>query len=329
MNQVAGSATINEQEHYITGLDNVLIQTRMEQYKNSLATYFTQKMSDGTVGDVLGEKRTVLEDRSFLLGTLPYKKAVIGTEFSVIPDNLRHRISFYMAVDDFDDTPLQAVKSLPEIAGKKISMSYRPATANDEAVINSFMPEPHPDGSPIQPEELPQSLPAYSINVVPELRIDGELLALGQLVGLGTDEIFTIQFYDPSINPAPIVNTVRAGEYFAVGLNVGRTSQTQVERLRTKLEQIKVDFGQQQTENIPKEKVLGEIFFATAMLYHAGVDINRYIISKTIGTASANLPSEAFFWFTVGSGLSLGYTTYGERWVVLYGCRPPFLFRPG
>ena len=68
-------------------------------------------------------------------------------------------------------TALDVTKSLPELAGKKITLSYSPATQDDEDVINSYLPEPHADGTPIDPSELPSSLSAYLIKLEPELRV--------------------------------------------------------------------------------------------------------------------------------------------------------------
>ena len=51
--------------------------------------------------------------------------------------------------DELVGTPINITKSLPELAGKKITLSYSPATAQDEAVINPYLPKPHPDGTPI------------------------------------------------------------------------------------------------------------------------------------------------------------------------------------
>ena len=89
--------------------------------------------------------------------------------------------------------------SRPELAGKKITLSYSAATAQDEAVINSYLPKPHPDGTPIQPSELPTSLPAYLINLKPELRIDGVVVATGTTIGMGNQETFDMVFSEPGL----------------------------------------------------------------------------------------------------------------------------------
>jgi hypothetical protein len=295
VDQLTASATSDENEGYVTGLDSALMQTTLQNYRSNIRNYINQNMPGATVGDLLGKKKAVIEDRSFLLGTLPYKKAVKGTEFSVIPDNLRHRISFNLAVDDFDDTPLQIVRRLPEIAGKKITISYRPATANDEAIVNSYLPQPHDDGSPIQPNEWPSTLPASTIHVIPELRINGEIVATGTSVGLGSEEIFTMQFSDPSTGSSPIQNTIHAGEYFAIGLDVTRPSKKQFGRLKDDISQTMASIEQQQEPGITKEGLFGDLFYATAQVYHAEVEKSRYLAAESEGAVYATLPSETIF----------------------------------
>ncbi len=166
------------------------------------------------------------------------------------------------------------------------------------------MPEPHPDGSPIQPDELPESLPAYLINVVPELRVDGEVVASGTLVGLGNAETFTMQFYDPTSSEVPIVNEIDAGVYQAIGLNLGKISQAQVDDLKAKLETTKAKLEAQDYTDITKEEILGDLFHTTAIIYHAELGISSFVSSKTIGVASLVHPSETMF----GTGLKVEST---------------------
>jgi hypothetical protein len=91
-------------------------------------------------------------------------------------------------------SPLSVSRTLPELAGKKITLSYSPATQADEDTINSYVPKPHPDGTPIDPSELPTSLSAYLIQVKPEVMINGVSVAIGTAVSLGVTEDFTMTF---------------------------------------------------------------------------------------------------------------------------------------
>jgi hypothetical protein len=266
--------------------------------------YIEQNYPDATMGDVLGKSEIIKKEYPYLLGTLPYQTAVMGASYSDIPDQLRHKLSFELKKDVLDTTPLNITKSLPELAGKKITLSYSPATPTDEAVIESYLPEPHPDGSPIQPDELPESLPAYLINVIPELRVDGEVIASGAPVGLGTAETFTMQFYDPTSSEAPITNEIDAGVYQAIGLNLGKISQAQVDDLKAKLEVTKAKLEAQDYTDITKEEILGDLFHTTALIYNGEVGISSIVSSRTIGVASLVHPSETMF----GTGLKVGST---------------------
>ncbi|MFH1674270.1 MAG: transglutaminase domain-containing protein, partial [Pseudomonadota bacterium] len=293
--QVEASATINEAEGYATGIDSLLIQDTLQDYQSQVENYISQDHPDATVGDVLGKKEIITQEFSYLLGTLPYRTAVKGGSYASLPDTLRHKITFEVAKDSFGDIPLYITKSIPELAGKKITLSYSPATPEDEAVISSYLPEPHPDGTPIEPEELPASLPAYLINVMPELRIDGQIAATGAAVGLGSTETFTMRFYDPSGSEGPIINTIDAGSYMAIGLNLGRIAKNQVDVLKTKLEETKAKLESQDYTNITKDDILGDLLYTTALMYHAELDVTNFIAAKTIGVGANTLPSEAIF----------------------------------
>src|SRR5439155_11259226 len=118
----------------------------------------TQKPG-ATVGDVLGTQTIVQENRSILLGTLPYRTIATGAKLQAVPDNLRWKFRYNIYVNDTDrasdNSFIAFTQSTASLAGKKITLSFAPATPADEASINSFLPQPHTDGTPTQPSELP------------------------------------------------------------------------------------------------------------------------------------------------------------------------------
>jgi hypothetical protein len=217
----------------------------MTDYQTQVENYITQNYPDATVGDVLGKKEIKQQNFSYLLGTLPYKRVVTGWKASELPDSLRHKVAFKVVKGIYDEltgTPLNITVTLPEVAGKKITLSYSPATPEDEAVINSYIPDPGPDGV-IDPSELPAELPAYLINVKPELRIDGQVVATGSTAGLGEKATFTMTFIAPNQSSDRIENEVTAGAYYGIAIDPGRISQKQVEDLKAKLEATKANTG--------------------------------------------------------------------------------------
>jgi hypothetical protein len=295
LDQVTASTTINEAEGYVTGMDSLLIEDTLQNYQVQVENFLSENHPDATLEDVLGSKEIIQQDFPCLLGTLPYKVAVLGDGYTDIPDSLRHKITFEVAKDSFDDTPLSITKGLPELAGKKITLSYLPATPEDEAVLLSYLPEPHPDGTPIQPEEFPDSLPAYLIDVIPELRIDGQVAATGTTLGLGTTQAFTMSFYDPVGAESPINNAIDAGAYLAIGLNVRNISRDQTLELQARVEATKAKLDAQDYTGLTKEDILGDLFYAAAIMYHADLAVTNLMVARQLGVRAVTLPSETTF----------------------------------
>jgi transglutaminase-like putative cysteine protease len=300
IDQIQATATINETEGYVTSVDSLFIQQTMTDYQTQVENYINENYPDATVGDVLGKKEIIKQEFSYLLGTLPYKRIVTGAKYSSISDNLRHKINFNVIKDMYDEiigTPINITKNLPELAGKKITLSYSPATQADEDVINSYLPKPHADGTPIDPSELPTSLPAYLINLKPELRIDGVVVATGTAVGMGNTETFKMTFTAPNESADVIMNQIEAGEYLGIALDLGRISQEQMTALKAKLEATKAKLEAQDFINLTKDDILGDLLYATALSYYAELNVLDYVLSKTIGVTAIRLPSETIFSF--------------------------------
>jgi transglutaminase-like putative cysteine protease len=295
LTQIQSTATINETQGYVTGINSLLTQQTMQDYQARVQNYIQQNYPNATVGDVLGKKEIVKQEFPYLLGTLPYRTAVKGSTFATIPDLLRHKLSFAVQKDSYDETPLSITKALPELAGKKITLSYSPATAQDEAVINSYLPKPHADGTPIQPSELPSQLPAYLINVKPELRIDGQVVATGAPVGLGGVNIFTMTFSDPAYGSDQITNYIDAGVYQAIGLNLGKISAEQLTNLKAKMETTKAKLQNNDFSGMTKDDLIGDLLYTTAMAYHAELSTMNFISAKIMNVNAVTVPSETIF----------------------------------
>jgi hypothetical protein len=290
---------------YVTGVDSAYVQQTMTDFQSQVESYISTNYPDATVGDILGAKEIKAESYPYLLGTLPYKRVVTGTKYSNLPDNLRHRWSMNIA----GYAPISYSATLPELAGKKITLSYSPATPEDEAVIESYLPEPHEDGTPIDPSELPSSLPAYLINLKPELRIDGVVMASGGPVGMGITEDFYMNFYFPGKGTTPVHNTVEAGDYSSIALDLGRISREHLAKIQTDLEATKAKLENQDFAGLTKDDLLGDLLSATALAYYAEYDVLDYLAAKTMRVNNQRLPSEGMFY----NDLKITYSFFSTK----------------
>ena len=141
----------------------------------------------------------------------------------------------------------------------------------------------HPDGTPIQPSELPESLPGYLIHLKAEIRVDGTLIQQSSAAPtMGAELGQSAALYNPSTGQweegSP--NRPIAGEYHAFALDLQGVGSSQLATLKTRLEQTKAKLEQFQTnpndatpiQNLSKEDLSGDLLYAGILGYFASVD---------------------------------------------------------
>lgn len=294
-NQILATATTNTTDGSVTNVNSALIQQTLQDYQTQVQNYIQQNYPNATVGAVIGKKEIIKQEFGILPETLPYKGALLGSEFAQIPDNLREAMSFSIPDPTGASAGLTYTTGMPQIAGKKITLSFSPATANDQAVIESLLPAPHADGTPIQPSELPSSFHAYLINLKPELRIDGQVVATGASTMMGIEQSFTISLNEPGIGLSNIDNIIKAGEYFGIGVDVGRIGYTRIDALKRKLELTKSQLTARYYADITKEDIVGDFLCATITSYFAQLDMDDEIGAAMQGVIRYRVPSVGMF----------------------------------
>jgi hypothetical protein len=309
LDQSKQGATVNETEGWVQNLNQANLQTALTDYQAQVKTYIDSTQPDATVGDVLGSKTIQQQSPSILMGTLPYKTIVTGAKFAAFPANLKHQFRFALYASELDralDSPVFSLtKNLPYLAGKKITLSFTPATQADLDLINSYLPQPHADGTPIQPSELPSSLPGYLIHLKAELRVDGQIASEGGVFTLGQELTSTMALNAPGSGWSEgEPNHPIAGEYQAIGLDLQGISASQLAALKTRMEQTKAKLEQFQAnpndptpiQGLTKEDLSGDLLQAGILGYFASVDGNDQLAARAGNQVVAyRLPSYGAF----------------------------------
>ena len=292
-NQIQSTATINEAEGYTTNVNSALIQQTLQDYQTRVQNYISQNTPTATVGDVIGKREIKQHNLPHLYPTGWTKPVTARIQSHTLPASMKSSITFNIPDPIGISNGLSYTTSLAEIAGKKITLSFSPATAADQAVIESYLPRPHTDGTPIQPSELPSTLPAYLINLEPELRIDGQVVATGVPSTMGAELPFTIVLNEPGIGSSQIDNIVLAGEYFGIGLDTGRMAN--LGALKARLESTKTKLESQNYADMTKEEIVGDLLYTTVAAYFAELDVNDEISSKLMNVVRYRAPSIGMF----------------------------------
>lgn len=309
--QLTASAQSNETEGWVSRLDHALMQRTLTTYQDQVNAYVAAQKTNATAGDVLGTKTIIPAHRPVLAMGLPYQLVVRGPMFAQLPETLRHQFRFTLyatALDRLSDVPIfHLTQSLPALAGKKITLSFTPASQADATLLGSYLPTPPADGRPLDPNTLPTSLPGYLIHVIAELRIDGIVVAHGGPFTMGQILVATAGLYDPmrgwyEVETTPPV----AGEYRALAIDGAGIAAHQVQALSAKLTTTKTRLETRQLTDLTAEDLAGDLLYSTVVSYFAAVDVTGQLSAGAAGMVEYRRPSFGSFTAKVQPQLLFG-----------------------
>ena len=221
-------------------------------YETDIQSYLDTIFADRTTGAVKLQKEIEALLFEYLLGTLPYD-VIVSSAFAAIPDNYRYKITFSVsdAETDLFGTLLTYTTTTPELAGKRVSLSYSPATNADSILIDKY------GGL--------YNVPAYLLQLKPEIRINGESKASGSAIGFGKSQIFRIDFRMPYGKNDYVENMVTVGGYYVSVINPQTVPEHQVLVRTEKIREL--DEILQSGGNVALDDYAGEIFYLTGLAY--------------------------------------------------------------
>lgn len=129
----------------------------------------------------------------------------MASELSALSDIQRYQVTLHTV--DAQGVSAEVTLRLPEVYGKRLTVSFPPATAADEALVQQF------GGY--------YNVPANLLHVRPAIKLDGQVLAQGsRVVAIGQGHFLVVDFLFPGFGLVDrIFHTIFAGGYYAVGLD--------------------------------------------------------------------------------------------------------------
>ncbi len=185
------TATINETEGWVSGIDQNYLQTTLQSYQTQLETYLTQTKPEATVGDVLGTQTILPANRPVLAAGLPYQMVARGNTFATLPATLRHTLTVTLfesvTAQALDNPSITVTLSLPVLRSQRLHLTYLPATEIDAQALAHYQNDPNVT-----------QLPLYLFRVKPVLQLEETVLAEGPAVTMGQAQEYTLTLTDPS-----------------------------------------------------------------------------------------------------------------------------------
>ena len=267
-------------ESYIADTRDI---TAYQDYSMRMISFLDANYPDAEVEDIFGAseikqtKTIVKQEFPYLLGTLPYKVIVKAAQFSQAPSTQDYAITIQIEGDALDGTNgLSYTGVLNDLASKRVTVSYDPASSSDEALIAQY-------GGNVF------SVPPYLLNVKPVLRINGAAVATGGPIGMGKDQTIVISFAGPDGDTDRIQNIITAGAYSAIIL---QSQNTPVDTPSKNMAKLIENSKNVNLPDITIDDLLGQILHSIGVSYFHTLSFENEVFAKTLQLINMRQPSE-------------------------------------
>ena len=208
----------------VSGIDTTLLQTTFQPDEDTAYDILVSTQPSRTVGELLGRKQIEPRTIPILLADLPYTVLAETDNTAALTAAWQHQLTIRVA------TSLVFTRTLPEIAGARLTIGYAPATAADRDILRAYYLA--------DPDDLPLGAPAGLFDVVPTLQIDNQVVLTGTAVPLGSPQQLSLELDAPTIQTPIVHNQITAGEVLAIGLNVQEISSQTITSIENRLSAI-------------------------------------------------------------------------------------------
>ncbi|MFL5803189.1 MAG: RHS repeat-associated core domain-containing protein [Roseiflexaceae bacterium] len=240
---------------YVQNLNQANIRADLSAYAVNLVQYLRAHSPFSSVGDLIGERRIVPARSSSYPAAPPYQ--VITSAPTPSFASIAYTLHIQMPGIDY-------TTRIDSIAGERITLFYECATPADCQLLSQ--------GGGVYNVE-----PAYQVNMVPRLRVGGQVVDTGDPLALGTQEQIIITVTTPiaGLQPAPFSQTLTAGEWYALPMRLQTVSQRALVRQLALL-----DDAVAQGLASDEERVLGQTLHVLGLAYYNEVGLGSMLDAR-------------------------------------------------
>ncbi|OZG74354.1 hypothetical protein BTA51_04905 [Hahella sp. CCB-MM4] len=273
LTQVKQGSIVNEEEGWVQGINSAFIEEQFTSFNAQLQDYLETNYAEATLEQVLGSQK-IQPSTALSISEIqvPYLREETRQVAPALPSSLFYKFRLQLGSVSggvFDPEEWGAVIAeledlTPNLVGHRLAISFRPSTAEDEAIIASYIPE-----GITSVDELPSQLPANLIRMVGEITKDGEVVATTPVMSLGQAIRSRLGFISPQAGWKFSENSLVAGEYQAVGIDMQGMSSKQLTQIKTDLEEVEAKARSENYNGLTKHNLVGNILQSGIIGYMA------------------------------------------------------------
>lgn len=263
-------------------LSQVQTQNAVHYYQSRIQEYLDVNMPETSIVDVKGYRDIEQEKYHFLPSTLPYLTPAVLGKFSTVPANMAAKVIITLS-NPATGSDVSYTAITPELAGKRITVSYIPATENDETLIASF-------------GGFLYNVPAYMLNLKPVLRIEGTIKLTGDALILGREQNLALRIEQTNGNLEIVNKKLLAGAYYAVAMDLQGINENVLGKRNY---QLNTNVLSETAGTLGNDDLIGEHLFILATTYFLANDKIYKSGAKLYNTTMLKTISEGITSFTL------------------------------
>lgn len=265
----------------LTGAPTAATRQRMLDLIGDLKSSIDAQMPDATVGEVLGAVENEAAAVPVLPASLQERILAVTSRAAELPAAARHRITLIGLDETGFAESFRFERSLPELAGKRVTLHFLPAGDADAATIRSF-------GGFFE-------VPPHLVRLRPTLFVEGEPLVAGSAQTMGTLLRLRVRFQEPGESDE-VEHRVTAGTFGALALDLQQIGKEDITQRRARLEAIR-DQLVDVTVDSSWDDLIGEPLHLIGQSYFLEVEAASRIGGHQSDVVSLKRPAEALVTF--------------------------------
>ncbi|WP_157933776.1 transglutaminase-like domain-containing protein [Alloalcanivorax mobilis] len=291
-------STINEEEGWVQGVPGAAVEEMLEDYRTELKTYLDSQAPEATVGEVLGTKAIKAVIHQQLAPSLPYHLVTRRLTTNELSDSLRWKFRYrlHTSTNGYQGAELFTIEEPTAVlAGRSLSLSFTPATQDDQDTLASYLPEAGEDGE-VDPAEVADTLPGHLINLNAHFSIGAAPVANSEYeLTMGSALVSEMGYWQPGQGWNTSENKPIAGEYRTIALNLQGISASAAGHLEADLEATRAQLTAEDYGDLTKQQLVGDMLYATILSYFALNDMQARISERQMNSVGYRAPSYGLF----------------------------------
>ncbi|MBF1803562.1 transglutaminase-like domain-containing protein [Alloalcanivorax profundimaris] len=305
-------STINEEEGWVQGVPQMTIENVVEGYRGRLEKHLENQ--NASIKETIGGhdiKKIISKQFS---GALPYELVTRELFTNEIPEKLRWRFSYelYDVSYGLKGTAILVInEATAKLAGRKLALSFFPSNKEDEAAIDSYLPDYSSEDAETSSSH---SLPGYLIRLSAEFSVDDEIGASSEkAIPLGQGLHSEMGYWSPMYGWETTENRPVSGEYRSIALDLQGVSLGAVNKNKSDVYHVNDKIKREDYLGLNKRDLVGDALYGTINNYFFLNDVQDSVSERASKSVGYRAPSygvfasalEAEYWFGAPRNVSV------------------------